>query len=69
MSRPAPKMECRECGCDLGYGFAKAPICTDCGQLSLLPTSCTCAKDERGRVATWDERCPFHAHDPYDIPY
>lgn len=53
----------------MGYGFAKAPICTDCGQLSLLPTSCTCAKDERGRVANWDERCPFHAHDPYDIPY
>lgn len=53
----------------MGYGWQTAPLCNQCGQLSLLPADCTCKKDDRGRVTEWVATCTFHTHDPYDIPF
>lgn len=57
----------------MGYGWQEAPICNQCGQLSLLDPDCSCSRVEPeggGRaVFTWNSECPFHRHDPYDIPY
>jgi hypothetical protein len=56
-----PKQWCRECGKELGRGWARAPLCADCAPNHTI---CSC------EIQNFDPACPIHlGRDPYDIPY